>query len=107
MSAAMHDRALAATSHLPHLVAAALAAATPEDDLPWTASGWLDSTRVAAGDAELWRQIFSSNRAHVLKALARYEKVLATLRHALEQGDDKKLTEILLQAKRRRDAVGS
>src|SRR6185437_1061445 len=107
MSPADHDRILAGTSHLPHLAAAALAAATPEDDLQWTASGWLDTTRVAAGDAELWRQIFSSNRAHVLKALVRYEKVLASLRRALEQGDDKKLTEILLQAKRRRDAVGS
>jgi prephenate dehydrogenase len=107
MSPADHDRILAGTSHLPHLAAAALAAATPEDDLQWTASGWLDTTRVAAGDAELWRQIFSSNRAHLLKALTRYEKTLASLRRALERGDEKKLTEILLLAKRKRDALGS
>ncbi|HUY92111.1 MAG TPA: prephenate dehydrogenase [Pirellulales bacterium] len=107
MPAATHDRILAGASHLPHLAASALAAATLEADLPWVASGWLDTTRVAAGDAELWRQIFESNRSHVLKALARYEKTLGALRRALERGDGKKLTEILLEAKRKRDAVGS
>ncbi len=107
MPAAAHDRILAATSHLPHLAASALAAATPEDDLQLAASGWLDTTRIAAGDPELWRQIFMSNRSQVLAALGRYEKVLASLRRALERGDEKKLTEILIQAKRRRDALGS
>ena len=107
MSAATHDRILAATSHLPHLAASALAAATSEEDLPWVASGWLDTTRVAAGDAELWRQIFESNRPQLLKALTKYEKTLAALRRAIERGDEKKLTEILLQAKHKRDAVGS
>ena len=107
MPAATHDRILAATSHLPHLVASALAAATLEADLPWVASGWLDTTRVAAGDAELWRQIFESNRSHLLKALARYEKSLGALRRALERGDGKKLTDILLEAKQKRDAVGN
>jgi prephenate dehydrogenase len=107
MPAATHDKILAATSHLPHLAASALAAATGEDDLPWVASGWLDTTRVAAGDAELWRQIFESNRPQLLKALAKYEKSLAALRRALERGDQRKLTEILLEAKRKRDAVGS
>ncbi|HVC99038.1 MAG TPA: prephenate dehydrogenase/arogenate dehydrogenase family protein [Pirellulales bacterium] len=106
MSPADHDRALAATSHLPHMAASALAAATPEADLPLVAGGWLDTTRVAAGDAELWRQILSSNRAHVLTALARYEGVLASLRRALERGDDAKLVEILAEAKRRRDSRG-
>lgn len=107
MSASAHDRILAATSHLPHLAASALAAATPEGDLQLAASGWLDTTRVASGDPELWQQIFLANRAHVLAALGRYEKVLASLRRALERCDEKKLTEILLEAKRRRDALGS
>lgn len=107
MPPAAHDRILAATSHLPHLAASALAAATPEDDLKLAATGWLDTTRVASGDAELWQQIFSSNRGPLLAALGRYEKVLASLRRALERGDEKKLTEILLQAKHKRDALAS
>ena len=50
MTPARHDAALAITSHLPHLVASALAAATPTELLPLTASGWRDTTRVAASD---------------------------------------------------------
>ncbi|HEV3021237.1 MAG TPA: prephenate dehydrogenase/arogenate dehydrogenase family protein [Pirellulales bacterium] len=105
MSPDDHDRVLAATSHVPHLAASALAAATPQHDLPLAASGWLDTTRVASGDAELWQQIFSSNRAHVLAALGSYEEVLASLRQALERGDDVRLAEILAEAKRRRDSM--
>lgn len=107
MSAAAHDRILAATSHLPHLAASALAAATPAADLEFAAGGWLDTTRIASGDPDLWQQIFFANRKQVLAALSRYEKSLASLRRALERGDEKKLKDILLQAKRRRDALAS
>jgi prephenate dehydrogenase len=105
MSAAEHDRALAATSHLPHLVAAALALATPAETLELTATGWADTTRVAAGDPELWRQIFASNRTALLAALARFDETLAALRTAIERRDDDKVREILAGAKERRDAV--
>jgi prephenate dehydrogenase len=107
MSPEAHDRALAATSHLPHLAASALAASTPQGDLGLTASGWVDTTRVAAGDPELWQQIFMSNRANVLTALARYEKVLDSLRRCLEQGNTRKLTAILQEGKQKRDALAS
>ena len=102
-----HDAALARTSHLPHLVATALAAATPEDLLPLTAGGWCDATRVAAGDPELWRQILAANSVHALKALADFETVIFRLRKALEAGDGPGLAEILREGKIRRDAVGS
>lgn len=105
MAAEDHDRSLAATSHLPHLVAAALAVATPEEMLELTAGGWADSTRIAAGDPELWRQIFTSNRRSLLAALGRFEAQLAALRHAIERPDDPDLLEILTAAKQRRDAV--
>jgi prephenate dehydrogenase len=107
MSPDEHDAALACTSHIPHLVASALAAATPEELLPLTATGWQDTTRVAAGDAELWRQIFLSNEAHTLKALADFETVLSRFRAALESKDGALLLELLAEGKRRRDAVGS
>ena len=107
MSPSAHDAAVARTSHLPHFIASALAAATPEDVLPLTAGGWQDTTRVAAGDVELWRQIFLSNRAGTLLALADFETVLKSLRAALEQADADRLTALLAEGKRRRDAVGS
>ena len=102
-----HDAALARTSHLPHLVAAALAAATPQELLPLTATGWQDATRIAAGDVELWRQILLANQAPTLKALADFETVLARFRAALEAADGALLADLLAEGKRRRDAVGS
>lgn len=102
-----HDRSLAATSHLPHLAASALAAATPPALGPLTAGGWHDTTRVAAGDPELWTQILLDNRANVGDALTRFEQALGSFRDALERGDRAKLKRILAQGKRHRDAVGS
>jgi prephenate dehydrogenase len=102
-----HDAALARTSHLPHLLASVLAAATPEELLPLTATGWQDTTRIAAGDVALWRQIFLANRGPTLKALADFETVLLRFRAALEAADGGLLAELLAEGKRRRDAVGS
>jgi len=102
-----HDAALALTSHVPHLVSAALAAATPEDVLPLTGAGWQDTTRVAAGDTELWRQIFLANRAHTLKALDDFGTVLERFRAALQSGDGTLLAALLAEGKRRRDSLGS
>jgi len=62
MSPEEHDRAVAATSHLPHLVAAAIAGSTPEEYVSLTGNGWQDTTRIAAGDPALWRQIMLANR---------------------------------------------
>jgi prephenate dehydrogenase len=107
MSPAAHDRALAATSHLPHMLAAALAHSTAHEDLPLTAGGWRDCTRIAAGDAELWTQILSDNRDNVLKAIGRFEKSLARFRSALERSDSKRLNALLKEAKQTRDVVGS
>jgi prephenate dehydrogenase len=98
---------VAAISHLPHLVASALAAATPASYLPLAAGGWLDTTRVAAGDVELWSQILAGNRRHVLKWLDKFEKVLASFRSALETDDPKQLARLLDAGKRNRDVMGN
>jgi prephenate dehydrogenase len=107
MSPEQHDAALASTSHLPHLVASLLAGATPRADLPLTATGWEDMTRIAAGDPALWTQIFLDNRANVLKSLARFEKTMQKAKAAIERGDAKSLQKLLAEAKAIRDAVGS
>ena len=101
-----HDRALAATSHLPHLVAAALAAATPEEWLRLTGTGWADATRIAAGDPQLWTQIFGQNRVGVIDALRRFEHRLQALEEAIVSVDDAALLSGLQEARRIRDALG-
>jgi prephenate dehydrogenase len=109
MSPARHDEALAMTSHLPHLVATALAAATPSEFLPLTASGWRDSTRIAAADPRIWEPIFVANRERLLDALDTLSQTLSGLREALEQGDNESLIatlEAAAQKRRDRDALG-
>lgn len=107
MTPASHDRVLAATSHLPHLLATALAAATRPEDLPFAGNGWADMTRLAAGDADLWRQILADNKVHVLKSLDKFAKVLADFRAALADDDARRLMRLLTAGKRHRDALGS
>ncbi len=107
MSPAAHDKAVAATSHLPHVLASALARITMPPDMPLTAGGWRDTTRIAGGDGELWTQILGQNRDNVLSALSRFEKSIAAFRSALEKDNPRQLTKLLTEAKRIRDAVGS
>jgi prephenate dehydrogenase len=102
-----HDQVLAATSHLPHLVASALAAATLPEQLPLTATGWADTTRIAGGDPDLWQQILLGNRQQVLSALGRFESLLGQMRQAITAGDVSKLKDLLAEGKQRRDAVGN
>ena len=83
------------------------AAATPDDLLRFTATGWQDTTRIAAGDAELWTQIFRANKDNLLVALGRFQTQLAALRQAVQLDDRDLLADILMEAKRIRDAVGN
>jgi prephenate dehydrogenase len=107
MSPLAHDKALANTSHMPHLVSAALAGATPPEDRPLCGTGWRDTTRIAGGDVEVWTQIFLANQQNTLKSLARFEKTLSAMRAALERGDETRLAKLLTEAKQNRDALGS
>jgi len=102
-----HDQAVAATSHLPHLVAAALAASTPAKWLALTATGWADTTRVAGGDPTLWTQIFAQNTPDLLAALDRLVATLEQTRESLVAADWTQTEEHLARAKRIRDALGN
>ena len=95
-----HDRAVAEISHVPHLLASALAARRSEPACRLAATGWRDTTRVAAGDVELWRQILMDNRLHVLQSLDKFGKVLAEFRQALDGSDRADLVRLLEAGKR-------
>ncbi|MBI2298490.1 MAG: prephenate dehydrogenase/arogenate dehydrogenase family protein [Armatimonadetes bacterium] len=96
-----HDRAVAAVSHLPHLLAAALmllaearsAAGEPVYEL--AAGSWQGATRVAASGATLWREILASNREAVLAALDELGGSLDRFRALLASGDDEGLEALL------------
>ena len=102
-----HDTALAMTSHLPHAAAGGLAAVTPAEWLPLTAGGFRDTTRIAAGDPDLWAAIFLANREAVLAAADRFAAGMAEFRTHLAAGDRDGLLRWLAAGKRVRDALGS
>jgi prephenate dehydrogenase len=102
-----HDRALALTSHLPHLVASALAGILPREWYDLTATGFRDTTRVAAGDPALWTGILAQNRAAVLDNLMQLRERLNVFQEALEARDAAAIDALLTQAKKVRDALGS
>lgn len=105
MTPQAHDEVLARTSHVPHVVAAALAATLSDDDRPLAATGFRDTTRIAAGDAELWSAILLANAGPVLAGLKTYEAALADLRQAIEREDASRLRKLLASAKTARDAL--
>ncbi|GAB3668906.1 prephenate dehydrogenase [Nocardioides korecus] len=98
LSPVEHDRAVARTSHLPHLLAVLtagqLAEALPEH-LSLSGQGVRDVTRIAAGDPDLWGQILTANHAAVGELLTEVQGELAHLRTVLDRGDDDALREIL------------
>lgn len=106
----LHDRAVAMVSHLPHVIAAALVqsvAGVSDTELVRTlaAGGFRDSTRIALGDPELWRDICISNRWALLAALKQYKKSLETLEKYLSEPDKAAIEEFLLQARDYRSTI--
>ena len=102
----LHDQALARTSHLPHLVAAAMAGSLQDSDAQFTASGFRDTTRIAAGDPGLWVPIFSHNTTAILAALDRLQAKLKEFSDSLQHHDTCALQKLLEEAKRNRDGLG-
>lgn len=102
-----HDLALATTSHLPHMLAALSAGQLPTKWRPFAATGFRDTTRVAAGDPKLWNAIVRENAAALSLALEHFDERLQELRKAILNQDDDAVTDILTAGKRGRDALGS
>lgn len=107
MDAPAHDRALAETSHLPHLIASALAATLDDSNAHLAATGFADTTRIAAGDPDLWTGIFLQNAKGVGEALAKFSDQIAAFRDALNRQDAEALHHLLLVAKTKRDNLPS
>lgn len=90
MDAAEHDRALARTSHLPHLVAAALVRAVLAGDRAALArlcgTGFRDTTRIAAGSEEMWHDVLRTNRDGIRAALDTFAGEIEQVRALLDAG---------------------
>lgn len=104
----LHDDLVARSSHLPHVVAAGLSnyvlsPAHPREQADLCAGGFRDTTRVASGSPEMWRDIALANRRHLSRVLGVFIEDLSEFRHALDSGDAAAIEEFFRQAKTRRD----
>ncbi|MBE2181345.1 MAG: prephenate dehydrogenase/arogenate dehydrogenase family protein [Chthoniobacterales bacterium] len=108
MDPAMHDRAAAIVSHVPHVAAAALVELAGRSDPSFRtlcAGGFRDTTRVASGSPELWTAILSQNRAEASRAIAALVGILAEFQTSLENNDTDRILELLSAAAARRAEV--
>jgi prephenate dehydrogenase len=105
---ATHDRAVAAISHLPHVAAWALVDAVvafEPDALQIAARGFKDTTRIAASDPDVWREILVDNREAVQASLRAFRQALDDLEALVVSGDGVALTAYLARMKATRERL--
>jgi cyclohexadieny/prephenate dehydrogenase len=107
-----HDKVLAVTSHLPHLIAYTIVgtATDLEDSLKsevikFSAGGFRDFTRIAASDPVMWRDVFLNNREAVLEMLQRFSEDLSALQRAIRWGEGDKLEELFTRTRAIRRSI--
>ena len=106
MDAAHHDKILAVTSHLPHLIAYTIVGtaidleqSTESEVIKFSAGGFRDFTRIAASDPVMWRDVFLNNREAVLELLQRFTEDLFYLQRAIRWGDGDKLEKLFTRTR--------
>jgi cyclohexadieny/prephenate dehydrogenase len=107
-----HDRVLAITSHVPHLIAYTIVDTVSEleshlrsEVIKFAATGFRDFTRVAASDPVMWRDVFLNNREAVLEMMGRLYEDIATLQKAIRNGNGKKLHDVFTRSRRIRRSI--
>ncbi|MFK8068448.1 MAG: prephenate dehydrogenase [Gammaproteobacteria bacterium] len=103
-----HDEVLAATSHLPHVMAYSLVNTLSKmeesgDVFRFAAGGFADFTRIASSSPQMWHDIVFTNREAVLQLLERYENSIDELKEALRNNDNEFVMKMMTDAKKARD----
>ena len=112
MDANHHDRVLAITSHLPHLIAYTIVGTATDlegtlqqEVIKFSASGFRDFTRIAASDPVMWRDVFLNNREAVLDVLQRFTEDLTALQRAIRWGEGDQLFELFTRTRAIRRSI--
>ena len=112
MDAAHHDRVLAVTSHIPHLIAytivgtaSDLEEVTRSEVIKYSAGGFRDFTRIAASDPTMWRDVFLHNREAVLEVLDLFLEDLALMREAIRAGDGQTMFDLFTRTRSIRRSI--
>ena len=112
MDADYHDKVLALTSHLPHLIAYTIVGTAVDlegqlknDVIRFSASGFRDFTRIAASDPVMWRDVFLNNDEAVLEMLQRFSEDLSFLQRAIRWQEGDKLEELFTRTREIRRSI--
>ena len=112
LAAGEHDRLVSRSSHLPHVVAATLAGLVldpkqPKAQAGLCATGFRDTTRIASGSPEMWRDIALANRKNLSLSVDAFVAELKKFQSALRSRDGKAIEKIFAAAKQNRDKWGA
>ncbi len=107
-----HDKVLAVTSHLPHLIAYTIVGTATDleeslksEVIKFSAGGFRDFTRIAASDPVMWRDVFLNNREAVLEMLQRFSEDLSALQRAIRWGEGDKLEDLFTRTRAIRRSI--
>ena len=102
MTPAEHDRIFANVSHLPHMLAAALINANSSEDLKLAGKGFMDTSRVASGPANVWADVLLTNTKNAIRGIDKVSSELTKLKEAIRSENKAKIEKLLEKARDKR-----
>ena len=112
MDETYHDKIMAMTSHLPHLIAFTIVSTANQlekdiknDVIRFSATGFRDFTRLASSDPIMWRDIFINNKSSVLEILSRFKNDLKFMQKIIKENDGKTLYNFFKKTKQIRSKI--
>lgn len=101
----LHDKILAYTSHLPHLISFSLINSIPNKYLTFSGPGLKDATRIALSEANIWSDILLTNKTGVLQSLKSFEKEIKIIKSLISKNKTKQLGKFLDKSKNKRQNI--
>ena len=105
MRPAEHDRIFANVSHLPHIAATALINASSIKELTFASKGFMDTSRIASGPANIWADVLATNANNVTRSIDKITAELGKLKKAIKNGDKKQIEKLLKAARNKRSVL--
>jgi len=105
MTPAEHDRVFANVSHLPHVTAVALTNASKDEDLKFCGRGFIDTSRIASGPANIWADVLLTNAKNATRGIDKVIGELTRLSKAIDKGNRKQIEALLAKAGAKRAAL--
>ena len=102
MAPARHDRIFANVSHVPHITAVSLVNASSDADLKFAGKGFMDTSRIASGPANIWADVLMTNAVNAIRGIDRLIGQLTELKNAIERRNESQIEQLLEKARAKR-----